>query len=247
MLSVTLETGLIRTLTRCADRPAFPLIVASVALAATLSMTVPFASLLVAAVLIAPRRWKSIAAWSSLGAALGSGLLYLVFHHLGWARLFDAYPDVVRSRAWSDATRWLTNYGVATLLLIAALPLPITPALMFDAVSRLPVAEVLLALWLGKLVKYTAYAWMTSHFPTSALRHGNSRLVALNAALSRASATVVRNPARTTATPLFADAPKNTDEKQIFEGALNMMSVIKAHDDTYRAAMPSAVPTGRSN
>ena len=194
MLSVTLETGLIRTLTRRADHPAFPLIVAAVAVAATVSMTVPFASLLVGAVLMAPRRWKSIAVWSSLGAALGGGLLYLAFHHLGWARLFDAYPDVVRSKAWSDATRWLTTYGVATLLLIAALPLPLTPVLMFAAVSRLPVVEVLLALWLGKLVKYTAYAWLTSSFPIWAVRHGNFRVAALDVALSRATAFKVPEP-----------------------------------------------------
>ena len=201
MLSATLETGLIRTLTRRADHPAFPLIVAAVALAATLSMTVPFASLLVGAVLMAPRRWMPIAMWSSVGAALGGGMLYLAFHHLGWARLFDAYPDVVRSKAWSDATRWLTNYGVATLLLIAALPLPLTPALMFAAVSRLPVAEVLLALWLGKLLKYTIYAWLTATFPSWALRHGNFRVAALDAALSRSSISGVSKPSPRAPTP----------------------------------------------
>ena len=151
-------------------------------------MAVPFSPLLVSAVLMAPGRWKAIAVWSSLGAALGGGLLYLAFHHLGWARLFDAYPDVVRSKAWFDATRWITTYGVATLLLIAALPLPLTPALMFAAVSRLPGGEVLLALWLGKLVKYTVYAWLTAAFPAWALQHGSFRVAALDAALSRASA-----------------------------------------------------------
>ena len=201
MLSATLETGLIRTLTRRADHPAFPLIVAAVALAATLSMTVPFASLLVGAVLMAPRRWMPIAMWSSVGAALGGGMLYLAFHHLGWARLFDAYPDVVRSTAWVDATRWLTNFGVASLLLIAALPLPLTPALMFAAVSRLPMAEVLLALWLGKLLKYTIYAWLTATFPSWALRHGNFRLAALDAVLSRSLISGVPKPSPRAPTP----------------------------------------------
>lgn len=184
---IGLETRFIAALTRWADQPAFPLAVAGVAVAATLSMTVPFASLLVAAVLMAPRRWKSIALCSSVGAALGAALLYLAFHHLGWARLFDFYPDVVHSRAWSDATRWLTNYGAVSLLLIAALPLPLTPALMFAAISRLPVAEVLLALWLGKLLKYLAYAWLASAFPAQVLRRGQARMVTLHAALTRAT------------------------------------------------------------
>lgn len=182
-----IETRLISTLTRRADQPAFPLVVAGVAMAATLSMTVPFASLLVAAVLMAPRRWRSIALCSSLGAALGAALLYLAFHHLGWARLFDAYPDVVRSKAWADATRWLTDYGVVSLLLTAALPLPLTPALMFAAISRLPVGQVLLALWLGKLAKYQVYAWLASAFPSKALRRGRARMAALHAVLTRAA------------------------------------------------------------
>ncbi|MBL8346301.1 MAG: hypothetical protein JNN03_12725 [Rubrivivax sp.] len=175
MLQAALESGLVRALSRRADNGAFPLAVAVVALAATLSMSVPFASLLVAAVLMAPRRWAAIALWSSLGAALGAAVLYLVFHHLGWAKLFDAYPDVVRSGAWIEATRWLTSYGVASLLLIAALPLPLTPALMFAAISRLPVAEVLLALWIGKLAKYLVYAWMSARFPERLLHLGRRR------------------------------------------------------------------------
>ena len=188
MFRAALETGLIRSLTRRADEPVFPVIMAAAAFAATLSITVPFAPLLSLAVLIVPGRWKSITIWSSLGAALGGGLLYLAFHHLGWAGLLSSYPDLVRSRAWSDATRWLSNYGVATLLIIAATPLPLTPALMVASISRLPVMEVFLALWLGKLVKYAAYAWLVSKFPSQVLRHGHIRVAALHAALTRAAA-----------------------------------------------------------
>lgn len=186
MLRSTLESGLMRALLRRADTRAFPMVVASVAVAATLSMSVPFAGLLVAAVLMAPRRWVAIALWSSLGAALGGSILYLVFHHLGWARLFAAYPDVVRSVAWQDATRWLSKYGVASLLVIAALPLPLTPALMFAAISRLPVAEVVLALWIGKLAKYLVYAGLASAFPGRWIARARGRVTALNAVLGRA-------------------------------------------------------------
>lgn len=188
MLRNSIETGLIRRLTQRASHPAFPVFVGGIALAATLSMSVPFGSLLVATVLMAPRKWPSIAVWSSLGAALGAGLLYLAFHHLGWARLFALYPEVVRSTAWADATRWLSNYGVAVLLLIAALPLPLTPALMFAAITRLPVTEVLLALWLGKLVKYAGYGWLTSTFPTFNMERIHRQVEAIRSLLSQASA-----------------------------------------------------------
>lgn len=188
MLHGTVETGLLRALTRGADTRAFPILVAAVALIATLSMTIPFGTLLIAAVLLAPRRWLAIAAASSFGSAVGALILYLVFHHLGWNRFFEAYPDVVRSVAWRDATSWLGGYGVPSLLIIAALPLPLTPALMFAAISRLPAAEVILALWVGKLVKYTLYAWLASAFPSPWIRRVQLRMSALNAALSRAQA-----------------------------------------------------------
>jgi uncharacterized membrane protein YdjX (TVP38/TMEM64 family) len=175
-----------RTLVRCADTRSFPVVVAAVAFAATLSMSVPFATLLVAAVLMAPRRWFAISLWSSLGAALGAALLYLVFHHLGWANLFAAYPEVVRSAAWRDASRWLDRYGVVALLVIAATPLPLTPALMFAAISRLPVAEVVVALWMGKLVKYVVYGWLASAFPVRWITRAHRRLMTLDAVLGRA-------------------------------------------------------------
>ena len=52
MFRPALETSSMRRLTRRADQPAFPSIVAVAALAATLSMRVPFASLLAGAVLM---------------------------------------------------------------------------------------------------------------------------------------------------------------------------------------------------
>lgn len=201
MLRLDLETRLIAALTRQADRAGFVWVVAGVAAAATLSMTVPFASMLITAVLIAPRRWIWIALASSVGAALGAALLYVVFHHLGWARLFELYPDVVRSAAWSDATRWLTRYGTVSLLLIAALPLPLTPALMFAAIHPLPVVHVLLALWAGKLAKYLVYAWLAWVFPARVLRYGHIRIAALDAVLKRASS--AREP-----TPSHAGGPQ---------------------------------------
>lgn len=185
MLRGALESGLMRSLLRQGDTQAFPIVVAGIAAASTLSMSIPFATLLMAAVLMAPRRWKAIAVCASLGAALGGGVLYLAFHHLGWERLFAAYPDVVRSSAWSAATRWLGTYGVLALLVIAGTPLPLTPALMFAGISRLPIVEVIVALWLGKLAKYLLYAWLASRFPERALLVEWRKAEALRAALAR--------------------------------------------------------------
>ncbi|MGB7826427.1 MAG: hypothetical protein WBL86_08925, partial [Pseudolabrys sp.] len=35
---------------------------------------------------------------SSLGSATGGLLLYVIFHHWGWAQLAAAYPDLLQSK-----------------------------------------------------------------------------------------------------------------------------------------------------
>ena len=64
-----------------------------------------------------------------------------MFHHLGWNRFFVAYPDVVRSTAWRDATSWLGGYGVPALLeaILQLMPLDLytdEPAMVMDVDVR---------------------------------------------------------------------------------------------------------------
>jgi len=143
----------------------YPFAVGAVAFILTLSM-VPFASILVVAVLLRRDRWAETVVLSSLGAATGGLALYLTFHHLGWSQILAAYPDLVQAKAWSDVTRWVSAYGIWALLVIAASPFPQTPALIFAAVSQLPIAELFLALFLGKLLKYSMYGFVAAKFPS---------------------------------------------------------------------------------
>ena len=53
-------------------------------------------------------------------------------------------------------------------------------------ISRLPIAEVVLALSIGKLAKYLLYAWLASRFPERALQRGRRHADALRAMLARA-------------------------------------------------------------
>jgi membrane protein YqaA with SNARE-associated domain len=160
---------IVRKMGALADKGAGGLVycafVGSTAFALTMSMTVPFGGILAVAVLLAPRRWRAIAAWSSLGSSLGALMLYLGFHHLGWSQFIQAYPDIAQSRAWRDATRWVSQYGTYAVFVFAALPVPQTPALIFAGIERLPVAEIWLAVLLGKLIKYSVYAGIVAFFP----------------------------------------------------------------------------------
>jgi membrane protein YqaA with SNARE-associated domain len=156
----------LRVALRAISVRAYPLAIGTTALILTVSMTIPFASILIGAVLLRRDRWKEIVVMSSLGSATGGLILYLSFHYLGWSQIAVAYPDLAQSKAWSDATRWVTAYGTWALLGIAAMPIPQTPALIFTAMSRLPISEVFFALFLGKLLKYGVYGWLAAEFPS---------------------------------------------------------------------------------
>lgn len=177
MITFALEQRVRAALERATGSRRYPLVVGVVAFVLTLSMSVPFASVLVFAVLLRRERWRAITLWSAVGASVGGLALYLVFHHLGWNQLVAWYPDIAGSRSWRDATAWVTRYGAWALFLIAATPLPQTPALAFAAITRLPVLEVLVALLVGKLFKYGTYAWLVARFPEHFTRHLRSTSV----------------------------------------------------------------------
>lgn len=199
MLQRIIEDRLIRAVVRFADRRAYPVALGAAAFGATLSMTVPFATVLVAAVLAAPKRWRALAICSSLGTGLAGLVLYLAFHHLGWVQFTERHPEIAASRAWLQAAAWLSEYGLYALFAIAALPLPQTPAVAFAALASLSPSGVFAALLLGKLVKYAAYAWATARFPgwfLDRLRAGHFFL-ALRAATSAAQPALEPDPRST--------------------------------------------------
>jgi membrane protein YqaA with SNARE-associated domain len=109
----------------------------------------------------------AIGLFAAIGGSFASLGLYLAFHHLGWNLLIEWYPDIAMSRLWTQSTSWLSQFGATALFAIMALPLPIpkTPALAFVAIYRMPIYQVMLAIGLGKLLKYTLYAYVVSRFP----------------------------------------------------------------------------------
>jgi len=174
MIALALEERVRTAIGRSLDTRRLPLVVGAVAFTLTLAMSLPFASVLLLVVFLQPHRWRAIAISSALGASSGGLVLYLVFHHLGWNQLVAWYSDLATARSWRDATTWLGTYGGWALFVIAASPLPQTPAIAFAAIARLPVAEVLAALLAGKLLKYGVYGWLVARFPERLARYART-------------------------------------------------------------------------
>jgi membrane protein YqaA with SNARE-associated domain len=165
MLHHLLATPAQRLLQGVAHSRHYVLLVSLLACASTLSMLVPFSVVLVPAVLLRPRDWRRLWLGCACGSACGAALLVLVFHHLGWQQLYQHYPELQDSASWQLIALWLSRYGLLTLAVIAALPTAQTPALVLCSLTPLPLGGLLLALWLGKLVKYGVVCATTRYFP----------------------------------------------------------------------------------
>ena len=75
------------------------------------------------------------------------------------------YPELVDTESWRLTSAWLQDYGLVALAVIAGSPLPQTPAIFFYSLADPSVPGVLLAVGLGKTVKYVFLAWLTARFP----------------------------------------------------------------------------------
>lgn len=131
----------------------------------TLTAAYPVTAIVVPATLLAPRRWWAISAASALGSAMGATLLVAVFHYYGWTMVYDWFPALATDPDWARVMAWAADYGIAALFVIAATPLPQTPALIFFGVSHAHYPGIFGAMLAGKLIKYGAFAWFASRFP----------------------------------------------------------------------------------
>jgi membrane protein YqaA with SNARE-associated domain len=134
----------------------------AIAFALTLTASAPFTAVLVAALWLTPHRWKALVVFSSLGGALGGIVLVSGFQHLGWGPLYSAFPDLAAAPTWQRIVRAIEDYGVAALAVVAAAPMPQTPALIIAASAKLNPVAVIVALFAGKVVKYSVVAWLVS-------------------------------------------------------------------------------------
>ncbi len=143
----------------------YPLVVGLIAFVSVATFSFPFAAVLIPAVLLAPTRWRWIGLLSGIASGFGAGVLVEVFQYLGLELITARYPDLVRHEAWQAIRDWLQHYGLFAMLVIAASPMPQTPAVLFLALADASVFGVMLAVGVGKTVKYLFLAWATAHYP----------------------------------------------------------------------------------
>jgi membrane protein YqaA with SNARE-associated domain len=131
----------------------------------TLTAAYPVTAVIVSAVMMAPRRWLTLSAACSLGSAAAGAVVVGVAHLLGYNEIHHLFPNLISPETWADASRWIGEYGVWAIFGVGASPLPQMPLLIFFGIVDERILEAFIALFAGKLIKYTLVAWVTQHFP----------------------------------------------------------------------------------
>jgi membrane protein YqaA with SNARE-associated domain len=107
----------------------------------------------------------------ALPAACGAAVLVEIFQYLGSEFIVARYPELMQTQAWQTASDWLQDWGLLAMLIIAGSPMPQTPALLFCALADVSTLGILIAVGIGKTVKYLFLAWATAHYPARFIRY----------------------------------------------------------------------------
>jgi membrane protein YqaA with SNARE-associated domain len=171
MSTTPLPGWLRRTLEHSAGHRYYPLLLAVIAWVSTTTFAFPFAIVLIPAVLLAPQRWLVIGLLCGLASGVGGAMLVEIFHFMGRELVIARFPQLVDSASWQLASDWLHDYGLLALAIVAGSPMPQTPVLFLYSLSGPSTLGVLLAVGLGKTVKYIFLAWLTARYPARFIRY----------------------------------------------------------------------------
>lgn len=160
-----------RLLMRSVAHRSYSLVVAAIAFASTITFSFPFVAVLIPAVLLSPRRWRTLGLLCGIASGCGAAVLVEIFQYLGSEFVATRYPDLMSTAAWQTASEWLQRWGLLALLIIAGSPIPQTPALLFCALAELSTPGILIAVAIGKTIKYLLLAWATAHYPARFIRY----------------------------------------------------------------------------
>ncbi|SDG62444.1 YqaA family protein [Propionivibrio dicarboxylicus] len=149
----------------------YPAVVALIAFASTASFSFPFVIVLIPAVLLAPRRWFLLGVLTGVASGIGGAVLVELFQYLGKELVLERYPQLVDNAHWQSASAWLHAYGLFALAVIAGSPIPQTPAIFAYSLAEPSTLGVLVAIGIGKTVKYVFLSWVIARYPSRFIRY----------------------------------------------------------------------------
>lgn len=128
-------------------------------------VVIPTDGLLVAASMLAPRRWIYTTLIVTLGSSLGALALAAVLEKHGLPFLLHLSPGLEQTSAWVWSDQIMDRWGNVTLFLIALSPIMQQPAVALAALAGMPLWDIFLLVFAGRLIKYAFISWISTHAP----------------------------------------------------------------------------------
>jgi membrane protein YqaA with SNARE-associated domain len=75
----------------------YSLVVTAIAFGSTITFSFPFVAVLIPAVLLSPRRWRTLGLSCGLASGLGAAVLVEIFQYLGSEFIVARYPDLMQT------------------------------------------------------------------------------------------------------------------------------------------------------
>lgn len=141
---------------RYVSKPWYPLLVGFLAFIDTFIFIIPTDGLLISSVMSAPKRAVSLTIFTTAGSVLGS-VLFAILVDQG-VRFAD-----VSGPAWVQG--FFNSWGAWALFVIAFLPIAHHPVLILACLAHTPIGQIGLAMLGGRAIKYSAFAWISTHAP----------------------------------------------------------------------------------
>ncbi|MBX9767726.1 MAG: hypothetical protein K2X47_10680 [Bdellovibrionales bacterium] len=128
-------------------------------------LIIPTDGVSVSATLLKPKKWIRIAFSIALGSTIGALLLtWLVKYHGTWM-IATFFESALQSSSWIQAQGFIAEWGLISVCLVAMSFLPLQPIVVLAALSPLPWMQIVSWIFVGRLTKFLALGWVTSHAP----------------------------------------------------------------------------------
>lgn len=128
-------------------------------------IVIPTDGLLVSATMLNPKRWVYLAVCLTLGSALGALFLAYLLELHGLPLLLKWYPEIVQTKSWMITDQLMDRWGALALFAVALSPFMQHPAVILAALAGMPLLELFGIVFVGRLIKYLALAWISTHAP----------------------------------------------------------------------------------
>lgn len=128
-------------------------------------VVIPTDGLLVSACLLNPRRWIYTVFLVTLGSTIGAWALAAILENHGLPFLLQIFPGIDQTSAWVWSDKMMDQWGSIALFLVALSPLTQHPAVALAALAGMPLWDIFLLVFAGRLIKYAIWGWIATHTP----------------------------------------------------------------------------------